>query len=503
MKWDMLLVNADFIDPGGDSPGYLAIGDGKILASGPSHESESVKKQAQKVIDLSGLAVLPGFMDVHVHLLMTGIDLALPGLFFCRSIPEIQDILLHSGPRIGDWIIGLGFDETLFHNPILPTMDDLDKVSKKYPICIVRRDHHICILNSKALEILGIPPETEEEKRGIMRGDSIDNIYAIIYSSLSVEEKIQALQRACRAALSFGITCVHALEGGRNFGDEDIVLALENADSLPIDVIIYPQTLKVNWVKYELELPRIGGCILVDGTIGSRTAALYEDYADDPGNSGILYFEDHELEKFVEEAHVEGLQVALHAIGDKAVGQVTGIYERIIKKHYREDCRHRIEHGILSRPQDIEKMSSLGIHLSVQPVFHHLWGGENGLYETRLGKERYKKIHPYRTYIDHGITIAGSSDSDVCPMDVMLAINSAVNRDNDEEVITPLDALNLYTVNAAKFSFQEKERGRLLPGMKADLVILSENPLITEHINEIEVIATVVGGELKFGRLEW
>ncbi|MCL5036205.1 MAG: amidohydrolase [Chloroflexi bacterium] len=501
MKWETLLINGDFIDPGGDSPGFIALDGGKIAHTGPAREAGSAKSQAKNVVDLSGMTVIPGFTDTHNHFLLTGLNLSLPGLFFCRSVEDIQDILRHTGPKLGGWMVGLGFDESMFQSMAFPVAADLDRVSKKLPICIFRRDHHSCVINSRAMEILEMAPVNDEEKSGIIKGETVSEVHAAVFASVTKTEKLEAFQRAARAALSFGITCVHALEGGGPFGDDDIRIAVEASGSAPLSMIVYPQTRNVEWVKYELGLPRIGGCLLADGSIGSRTAALFEDYADDPGNKGRLYFKDEELESLVEKAHKEGLQTAFHAIGDRAVAQVVSVYKKVLGRLPGEDRRYRVEHAVLSRPEDIEEMASLGIHVSVQPEFAHLWGGEGGLYEARLGKDRSRRSNPFGTYLEKGITLGAGSDSDVCTMDVMSGISSAVNRAYAEESISIMDTIKLYTSEAAKLAFMERETGRLLPGMRADIVVLSENPLSSPRIEEIEVVGVFAGGDLKFGRM--
>jgi len=231
----------------------------------------------------------------------------------------------------------------------------------------------------------------------------------------------------------------------------------------------------------------------------SHTAALHEPYADNPSSSGVLYFTDEKLREFVLEAHKNGLQIAMHAIGDRAVDQLLDAYENALNKHPRKDHRHRIEHIEVPTADEVKRCKELGIVLSIQPAFVYYWDMKN-FYEARLGIQRAHRIHPYRFFLSEGILIGGGSDAPVTPIDPIIGIHAAVNHLIPSHSINVLEALRLFTIDAAKLAFQEKTVGSIEEGKLADIVVLSENPMTVkrERLKEIKVEATVKNGQVTY-----
>ncbi|MFB3896451.1 MAG: amidohydrolase, partial [bacterium] len=273
----------------------------------------------------------------------------------------------------------------------------------------------------------------------------------------------------------------------------------QNQDKLPVRIIIYHQTCNVALAQKE-GLPRIGGCLLIDGSIGSHTAAVTEPFNDKPESTGVLYFTDQELYGFIESAHCAGLQVSMHAIGDRAIGQILNAYQKVLTKYPRTDHRHRIEHYELPKPEQIQLTAKLGILLGMQPTFDYLWGGAGQLYETRLGLQRSLDSNPFRAILDAGIKIAGGSDSYVTPMDPMLGIHSAVNHFSPSSRVTVDEAIRMYTTTAAYVAFEEKQKGTIEPGKLADLVVLEKNPYKVPVIalKDVPVSMTICRGEIVY-----
>lgn len=494
---------------------FLAVSQGKIIALGPRTQMEKFKSAKTRIWNLEGKTVLPGFIDSHTHFLQTGLNLNAASLTECSTISAIKELLFEClPPKIKSnktWLRAHGIDETKLKEKRLPIREELDKISKDIPIFISRIDHHSCILNSKAIEILtesknlksvggeskitACELEGADWDKGYFRAASNYFLRSKLHDLISVDEKKEAIKKAAQIALSKGITTVHALEGGNLFGQNDVEIIQEMEKEIPISIVLYHQITDLGRIEKE-GLPRVGGCLLVDGSIGSRTAAFSQEYIDNPGNFGVLYFKDEDLFVFVEKAHREGLQISLHAIGDRAISQAVNAYARAQTKFPRNDARHRIEHAEMPSSELIEKMAALDITLGVQPAFETFWGGFDKMYAVRLGKERVKKTNPFRTYVSHGILLAGGSDSDVTPMDPLFGIASCLTHPNPSERLTIKEALELFTINAAKIAFQEKEKGSLEIGKRADLVILNKNILETnpEQIKDIKIQATIVNG---------
>jgi hypothetical protein len=248
-----------------------------------------------------------------------------------------------------------------------------------------------------------------------------------------------------------------------------------------------------------LGLPRVGGCILLDGDVGPRTAALSEPYVDDPDCYGTLYFAQDEVDAFVLEAHRAGLQIAMHAVGDAAVEQALNAYEAALEAEPREDHRHRIEHCEVIREEQIERARRLGVALAIQPPFNHFW--DHTTYYASIGEERASRVDPVATLMRPGLLVAGGSDSTVTPLGPLIGVHAAVNHSLPRERVSVQEALKLYTINAARIAFQEEDRGSLEVGKLGDLVVLGADPfeIEPERLLEIPVEMTVIGGEVVYG----
>jgi hypothetical protein len=244
-----------------------------------------------------------------------------------------------------------------------------------------------------------------------------------------------------------------------------------------------------------LGLPRIGGCLLLDGSFSSGTAALDEPYADREG-TGVLYYEDEHLTAFLRGAHERGLQLSVHALGERAIGQAIRCYRAACGDETRE-ARHRIEHCELPSDAHIAAIAGAGIFPCVQPTFEFLWGRPGGMIEKRLGAARAARTNPHRTMLAAGIPLAGGSDSYVTPMDSLLGIHSAVNRPNESERLSVFDAVGLFTSGAARASFDESKRGTLEVGKEASFTVLDDDPFDVrpETIRDIGVAALYIRGE--------
>jgi predicted amidohydrolase YtcJ len=240
-----------------------------------------------------------------------------------------------------------------------------------------------------------------------------------------------------------------------------------------------------------LGFEHLGGCILLDGSIGSYTAALEEDYEGQTGQRGVLYEKQQRLSSFVEEAHEAGVQCAFHAIGPRAIEQVLTAYERALARFPRYDHRHRIEHFEMATDQQIARARDLGLVLSMQPAFEEYWGGPDGMYASRLGA-RWRITNRLRSIVDRGIRLAGGSDTNVTPPEPLLGIHGAVNHPNEEQRLSVREALRMFTIDAAYAGHNETRHGSISPGKEANFVLLDADPfeVARAELRRIRVLQT-------------
>lgn len=476
---------------------WILIDGGSVVDYGKGNPPGALMRSADEIHNYNDNYIIPGLYDAHVHLIQTGLASAGVNLNQCQSIDDVLNLLRIEMEESPELIMGFGFDETRFKDRRIIERGDLDKVTKDIPIWISRRDAHLGVLNSPAIEKFSeIIKSGEEEgiEKGIVVADTGYRIRQAVFSSIPYEAKVKATLEMCDLALSRGITSLHALEGGRLFGPEDPQIILDIMDETPLNITLYPQTTDLEMVS-ELGVDRVGGCLLVDGSIGSYTAALFEDYTDRPGERGELYFEYAELEEFVTDANREGLQVALHAIGGRAIEMVLDVYESALRDFPRDDHRHRIEHFELATNEQIERAGELGVCVCMQPTFERFWGGAGGMYEERLGDRR---TNPLRAIMEKGVKMGFGSDADVTPMDSLLGMASAISHPDEKERLTFLESLYGFTEGASYLAFEESERGTLHRGKIADMVILSDNPecMSGGELLDVDIVDVVVGGDL-------
>jgi predicted amidohydrolase YtcJ len=483
----------------------LAVVGGKIAGVGTSLDIQRLYGTGWESIDLQRKTVLPGFIDSHVHLMATAITAIGIDLGETKSLDEIlekvEERVRQTPP--GEWVFG--YFITHLSDRGMPTRYDLDRISKRHPIRLTHRNGHLCSLNSRAIEILDFPKDLEGvekqsgEVTGVIRDPAIQNLR---HPGLFMKEQMmtEALKLASRLALKKGVTTLHALDGGQRHS-EAIPYLLKIKDELPIKLVLYNQTMKVKECL-DLGLPRIGGCISADGAFESHTAALFEPYADEPDNYGTLTYTQQEMSDFILRAHRNDLQVAIHCEGDRAIEQVLHAYESALRYFPRENHRHRIEHFEVPTENQLERAAKASIVVGMQPaflpVFFFRGGGER--YEAFLGRARPKRIHPYRTMLSYGILMAGGSDSPVTKIDPLFGIEAAARHLHSEERLSSLEAIKLFTINGAKFAFEEDRKGSIEIGKKADLVILAEDPcsVAPERIGKIPVEMTLVEGKIAF-----
>jgi predicted amidohydrolase YtcJ len=484
----------------------VAIENDRIIRTGTDADMQDFVGQGWAMVDLQGQTVLPGFIDTHEHLMLTGSQETAVHL---DKVENVDRILEKISERVaqtekGEWVRGSYLNEQDLAEKRMPTRDDLDRISGAHPVFLMHVTCHMCSLNTRALEIINPPGDLAgldmESGRptGVVRDPGIlTYVHPAMARIIPETAKMSFLIRASEMALEKGITTVHALDGG-DLGPGDTEVIWRNRHKLPIRVVCFNQSMDLNEV-HELDLPRVGGCICSDGAFEAHTAALFEPYADEPHNYGALTYAQEEMDRFILSAHSAGLQIAVHCESERSIEQVLWAMEKAIQSHPRKDHRHRIEHLELPTYNQIERMAKAGIMASMQPAFIPAFVGQEdmGIYRSLLGKARLARVHPYRTILDHGVPISGGSDSPVTPYDPLAGIQAAVNHPNPDERVTLWEALQMFTSTAAWSAFEEGEKGTIEAGKLADLVVLVEDPfkVSTDAIKDIEIKRVCVCGK--------
>lgn len=480
---------------------WMLVNSGRIESAGRGDPPDELPGDA-RVLDLRPHTVLPTLHDCHVHFLQTGLMELDVDLGAAERFSDVLALLDAAASGYdGSILRGHSFDPDLLPDGRYPTLAELDAISSTLPILIKRRDGHSGVLNSAAWELVGIPEGTEgieTDDGGAATGTVRERAYTFairkVESYLTREERVECFRRAASLAASRGIGVVHALAGSKEPANRDVEILLEVRDDLPIDTVVYSQFEDVDRVA-GLGLTRVGGCLLLDGSFSSGTAALAEPYADREG-TGVLYYVDEDLTAFFRRAHDRGLQISVHALGERAIDQALRCYRAACGDEV-ADARHRIEHCELPSDEHISSIAAMGVSPCVQPTFEFLWGGSGGMIEKRLGVERSLRTNPHRTMLEAGIPLAGGSDSYVTSMDSLLGIHSAVNRPNEGEQLDVFDAVGLFTNGAARISFDESRRGTLEVGKEASFTVLEDDPfeVAPDAIRDIGVSALYLRGK--------
>jgi predicted amidohydrolase YtcJ len=505
----------------------LAIAHGFVIAAGNDPEILKLRGPKTEVIDLHGAFVMPGFNDAHVHLASAGRQKLTIDLVGVKSLVEMQQRIAEAAraaaPR--SWLRGRGWDHMLWSSKQLPSRQDLDAVTGDHPAIFTRVDGHIAIANSKALELTGISSQTlapsggkidrdaTGEPTGIVRETAVDLVYAKVPPP-SHEERRHALELAIQDAVAHGIT---SLQDYSTWDDFLVYEEMESEQQLPVRIsewLTFLDPLPVLERERAHHLasdPMLHTGMLkgfMDGSLGSRTAALNAPYSDDPGNSGIPQFDQATLNRMTVERARAGFQIGFHAIGDRAASMALDAFaaaETTVPKSV--EYRFRIEHDQVIDPKDFARFEQLRVIASMQP--NHLltdmyWA------EDRIGPERARYSYTWKTFLDQGTVVPFGTDYPVEPVTPFRGLYAAVTRKSEdgtriyhpEQALTIGQALYAYTQASAFAEHMEKEKGELVPGQFADFVVLDRDLLKASppEILKTQVRRTVVGGRTVFSQ---
>jgi len=530
---DLVLVNGKVWtgDPGRPWAEAVAVRDGTIFAVGTAAELKALSASGAKLVDLGGSLVLPGFIDSHTHFLAGGFALKSIQLREAKSredfVARIAAKARELGP--GRWIVNGDWDHQQFSPVELPRKDWIDAATPDNPVCVNRLDGHMILANSLALKLAGVtgttpvPPGGEivkdpatGEPTGILKDTAMDLVYAKIPEP-SFAEKLEAAEASVRHAAENGVTSVHEMADASSF---EVFEELARLGRLTTRVHVYVPITEVDALaRLKLKSPfgnpylKLAGLKgFMDGSLGSATAYFFEPYTDDPKTVGLLngqMFPEGIMEKRILEADRAGLQLAIHAIGDRANSMLIDMYEKAVTANGPRDRRWRVEHAQHMRPADIVRFGRLGLVAAVQP-YHLIDDGRWA--EQKIGPERVKTTYAFGSLRRAGAVLAFGSDWTVAPLSPILGIYAAVTRRTldgknpggwvPEEKVSVEEAVRAYTVNGAWAEFAEAAKGTVQAGKLADLVVLDRDIFTVppEEISRAKVRMTVFEGRIIYGK---
>jgi predicted amidohydrolase YtcJ len=495
----------------------VAVKGDRIVKVGSNEEISQLVGKDTKVIRLNGKTVVPGFIDTHIHVadfgkLLTWIDLSDVG-----SIKEMQNSLrirVKKAPK-EKWLLGRGWNQNRFAEKRLPTRFDLDAASPDNPVICYHQSGQVCVVNSKALELAGVAKVTSAPPGGAIDRDAVTgeltgvlrenatNLIWIVIPEPNEEELVEAAGFACEKIVEAGVTSVHWMV--LSSAELSIIRTLLAQKRLPLRVyIIIPVNLLDEIIDFGLpgdSALRIGGALIsADGYLAAKTAALFQPYSDKPTASGNLLCTQEEMNSSAAKILKMGLQLVIHAMGDRAIDAALTTIEEISGEAPRKALRSRIEQAAVLNEMLIKRMKRQKVIVSVQPCVaaseFSVWSATE-----HLGPERARWLYPLKTLLKEGIKVVGGSDCPMEPLSPLMGIQTAVAREFfPEERITVDEALRAYTIDAAFSSGEENIKGSVETGKLADLTVLSRDPrtVSPNEIKNITVEMTIIGGRVAY-----
>ena len=526
---DLILVNGKVWTGDAERPWAeaVAVRGGTILAVGTTAEMRKFSPSGMKLVDLGGALLLPGFIDSHTHFLAGGFALKSLDLRKARSRSQFVALVAAKARELGPgrWILNGDWDHQQFDPPELPRKDWIDAVTPDNPVCVNRFDGHMILANSAALKLSGVTAKTPVpaggeivrdpatgEPTGILKDAAMDLVYAQVPEP-TFAEKLEAAEASMRLAAENGVTSVHEMADAASF---EVFQDLARRGRLSTRVTIYIPITEVETLSRLKMRSPFGSAYLklaglkgfMDGSLGSATAYFFEPYTDDPTTSGLLHgqmFPDGVMEKRILEADRAGLQLAIHAIGDRAISMLLDMYEKAQAANGPRDRRWRVEHAQHIRPADVARFGKLGLIAAVQP-YHAIDDGRWA--EKKIGPGRVRTTYAFESLRRAGAKLAFGSDWTVAPLSPILGIYAATTRRTldgmnpggwvPEEKVSVAEAVRAYTANGAFAEFAESFKGTIEPGKAADLVALDRNIFAAppEEIGGARVEMTIFDGKI-------
>jgi predicted amidohydrolase YtcJ len=507
----------------------IAVGGDRVLAIGTNDEVRRHKGDKTKVVDLGGHFVIPGFNDAHLHLVSGGFEKLEVDLTGTKSLGDMQGRIAASvgQTKPGEWIVGRGWDHTVWPDQKLPARQDIDSVTGDHPAFFVRVDGHIAIANTAALRAAAIVADTadpnggkiDRDAQGAATGILRETAQELVRSKIpqpTPEQRRHAIELALAEAARWGVTSAQDNSSWEDFlVYEDLEregkLTLRITEWLPFDQAV-PYLEKHRAHQPQTDMLLHTGMLkgFMDGSLGSRTAALLAPYADDPKNSGLPQYQPAKLNQMSEDRVAARFQMGFHAIGDGGVQMALDAFadaeryarEKNVAPLAADGFRFRVEHAQVITPEQLKRFRDLHVIASMQP--NHLLTDMNWAM-ARLGAERARYSYAWKAFLDNGVALAFGTDYPVEPITPFRGLYAAITRKNEagtreyfpEQKITIEQAVAAYTTGAAYAEFAERDKGRLAPGMLADFVVLDRDltKVTPREILGTRVLRTVVGGK--------
>lgn len=514
----------------------VAISGNRIIACGDDDKIEKYAGSRTQKINLGGRFAMPGINDSHIHFLSGSLELSQVNLFGARSLQEIQRRVAEYAKQNPDekWIVGSGWEYSALPGNRLPARRDLDAVVRNRPVFLSSYDGHTTWANSKALEIAGINSTTKfdgygeivfdektKEPSGVLKEGASGLIRRLIPEP-SREHKLEALRRGMKLAAQLGITSIQNASGGNETVSlyEELLQKGELTLRTSVAISVGPRTTQadINRIaamakQYKDSMLRVGAIkIMIDGVIETHTAAMLEPYSDDNTTSGKPNYTQTQLNRLVAMADRAKLQIYIHAIGDRGVRMALNAFQHARKVNGIRDSRFRIEHIETISEADIPRFAKLGVIASMEPI--HADPGTNGVWLPAVGPSRGSRGFAWHALEQAGAKLIFSSDWPAAiSIDPMRGLHNAVNRRTiegepkegwlPEQRVSIESALKAYTVSGAYASFEDKIKGKVAPGMLADIIVFNNDPFKIDsmQIHKCKIDITVFDGRIINRRL--
>jgi predicted amidohydrolase YtcJ len=512
----------------------VAIFGDRIVAVDSNSAVDACRGRRTRVIEATGRLVLPGFNDAHVHFLSGGMSLENVRLKDAPSREEFARRIAERAKAIpaGEWVTGGNWDDQAWTPAVMPDAPLVDGALRAagapdVPVFVSRYDGHMGLANAAAMRLAKVDAKTRDlpggeigrdakgQPNGLFR-DAAMNLIGRAMPPVSYERRLRSIRKALEHAASVGVTSVQDMNPER----DDIALYAELLEHGDLTTRVYAAPYLVRWKDYAATGVRRGfgspwlriGALkgYADGSLGSSTASFFEPFSDQPSSRGLLSDEETPPAAMLERmmgADAAGLQLCIHAIGDQGISLVLDQFAAVAAAHGPADRRFRIEHAQHMAAKDFERFATIGVVASMQP-YHAIDDGRWA--EKRIGADRITRTYAFRTFLDRGVRLAFGTDWDVAPLDPLLGLEAAVTRATldgknpsgwvPEQKISLTEAVVAYTQGSAYAEFQEKVKGRLAPGMLADLVVLDRDifKVAPETIHEARVVTTITGGRVVY-----